>query len=133
MPETLTPEAIQETPLEKGNRISGEIIRAVTEFRNGFKCQKCGKCCREGVGVALWPHEFRRLQKLEKHLIRHITFINDWYALKMPCVFYNTRSKKCKIYDHRPIACRLYPLGVRNDATTRVSNNCTVIKSREGS
>jgi Fe-S-cluster containining protein len=26
------------------------------------------------------------------------------------CVFYNCANKKCKIYEERPIGCRLYPV-----------------------
>jgi hypothetical protein len=120
------------TDQEKAKELSDKIFKTVTDFKDSFQCQKCGKCCEEGSGVALWPHEFKRIQRLKKHIFRYITYLNNWHVLKMPCVFYNKRSHKCKIYDKRPIACRLYPLGITLDGSTRISSNCTAIK-KEGS
>jgi len=113
---------------EAAIEVNRKMETAIRDFRDGCKCQRCGKCCQEGVGVALWPHEFQRLKKLHKHMNRYVGFIGNWYALKMPCVFYNKWLKRCSIYKHRPIACRMYPLGIKADGTTRVSENCTAIK-----
>jgi Fe-S-cluster containining protein len=113
---------------EKAEEISEKIKKAVKDFRETFECQRCGKCCQEGLGVALWPHEYNRIKKLDKHILRHITFINNWYALKLPCVFYDKKKHKCKIYNQRPIACQMYPLGVLPDGNTRISRNCPAVK-----
>ncbi len=52
------------TDNEKAKEVSLKIEKAIKDFRAKFNCQRCGKCCQEGVGVALWPHEFTRLRKL---------------------------------------------------------------------
>jgi Fe-S-cluster containining protein len=109
---------------ERARETSEKIEKEFSEFKENFKCERCGNCCKEGVGVALWPHEFIRLQKIEKHLLRHIFFINNWRVLKLPCVFYNQKKRKCKIYGQRPIACRMYPLGISPNGSTRISPNC---------
>jgi Fe-S-cluster containining protein len=43
-------------------------------------------------------------------------------------VFYNKNRRKCRIYDQRPIACRMYPLGISPDASTKISQNCPGVK-----
>ncbi len=117
------------TDAERAAEVTEKIKNTVKDFKETFQCERCGKCCEEGVGVALWPHEFKKLQKLEKHILKHITFINDWRVLKLPCVFYNQKKHKCRIYDQRPIACRMYPLGISPDASTRISQNCPAAKT----
>ncbi len=115
------------TDTERAKEVNDNIARIVKDFQATFKCQRCGKCCKEGVGVALWPHEFYRLTKrIPKPVYSHIVMIGNWHALKLPCVFY--KKKKCRIYDNRPIACRMYPLGVSPDGKSRLSANCTSIK-----
>lgn len=118
-----------EDTLLTGKEVSDKIANAVKAFHADFKCLKCGICCESGVGVALWPHEFHRLKKLHAHIYRHIVMLGNWYALKLPCIFYNTKKKTCRIYDKRPIACKMYPLGVKPDGNTRVSLNCSSIKA----
>lgn len=112
------------TDQQIAKEISDRIVKVVTEFQAKFHCQKCGKCCESGVGVAMWPHEFHRLKKLDKHIYKHIVMIGNWYALRLPCVFYNSKKHRCKIYEKRPIACRMYPLGVSPDGSAKVSPNC---------
>jgi Fe-S-cluster containining protein len=115
---------IEKTPLEAAKEIADNIKNAVIEFRNNFSCKRCGKCCQNGVGVALWPYEFKRLKKLDKNIYKHITTIGNWYALKMPCAFYNVKKHKCSIYDKRPLACKMYPMGVTANNTIRYSDSC---------
>jgi len=113
---------------ERAKKTSDKIKKEVSDFKENFKCERCGKCCEEGVGVALWPHEFHRLKKLDKNIYKHITFINNWHALKLPCVFYNRKKHKCKIYDQRPIACRMFPLEIAADGSSKLSTNCVGVK-----
>jgi len=127
MPETLTQEKIQETAKEFNDR----IIKSIKEFQADFHCQQCGKCCQEGKGVALWEHEVKKYRRIEPHLLRYTFILNGWTCLKMPCVFYNARKEKCKIYKDRPISCSLYPLAVEVNGNIRVSQNCTAIKFRK--
>jgi len=126
--ETRTPEEIRKEDAEKAKEVSDKIAQEIKDFRDNFQCERCGKCCEEGVGIALWAHEFKRLKGLIKNIYPHITFINNWYVLKLPCVFHNAKKHKCKIYDQRPIACRMYPLGVSADASTKISQNCSAVK-----
>ncbi|MFA6307102.1 MAG: YkgJ family cysteine cluster protein [Patescibacteria group bacterium] len=121
-------EILEKADHQKAKEISDQIEKTIRDFRTSFQCQKCGKCCEEGVGVALWAHEFQALKKLDKHIYKHITTIGNWYALKLPCHFYNKRKHKCSIYDKRPIACRMYPLGIRPDASTKISEQCPATK-----
>jgi Fe-S-cluster containining protein len=118
----------EKTPLEAAKEISDGIEKSIKDFHSDFDCQRCGKCCQEGVGVALWPYEFKRLKGLDKDIYKHITTIGNWYALKLPCAFYNSKKHKCRIYNKRPLACRMYPMGVKADGSIKFSDSCTGLK-----
>ena len=87
-----------------------------------FRCvEDCGLCCNkleiplrdedveriEELGYSAWE-----LKKNKKAFYRGDKFIG--YALKKrpvdeSCIFLDPETKKCRIYYHRPLACRLYP------------------------
>jgi len=87
-----------------------------------FKClENCGKCC-ERLEIPLRDEDIARIEELgysawefvdyEKLFYRGDKFIG--YAIKKrpfdgACIFLDPETKKCRIYDHRPLACRLYP------------------------
>ena len=87
-----------------------------------FKClDECGKCCEE-LEIPLRDEDITRIEELgyntwefvdyEKLFYRGDKFLG--YAIrKRPfdgaCVFLDPETKRCRIYAHRPLACRLYP------------------------
>ncbi|NJE47058.1 YkgJ family cysteine cluster protein [Thermococcus sp. GR7] len=87
-----------------------------------FKCvENCGKCCYE-LEIPIRDEDIAQIEELgynawefvdyEKMFYRGDKFLS--YALKKRpfdggCVFLNPGTLKCKIYNHRPLACRLYP------------------------
>ncbi|WP_048058135.1 YkgJ family cysteine cluster protein [Pyrococcus yayanosii] len=86
-----------------------------------FKCvENCAKCCRE-LDIPLREGDIERIKALgyeedyfvdfTKMFYRGSRFLG--YSLKKrpfdgTCVFLDENGK-CKIYEHRPIACKLYP------------------------
>ncbi len=71
---------------------------------------KCSKCC-ENTEMQLSKHDIKRIEKLgykkeefsvEKDGIRILRNING------KCFF--LKNGKCKIYDSRPLGCKLYPI-----------------------
>ena len=87
-----------------------------------FKClENCGRCCYE-LEIPLRDEDVERIEELgynawefvdyEKMFYRGDRFLG--YALKKRpfdggCVFLDPETKRCRIYSHRPLACRLYP------------------------
>ena len=98
-----------------------------------FKCRHCGHCCTDVVCLPTpWdvirivretgedPHEF--LEFLDPDEISGVAkndptwlemngkrFIMALRRGKRGCYFLKKNSKKCSIYEARPILCRLYP------------------------
>lgn len=81
-------------------------------FEVKFKCIKCGVCC-VGTQMELLPEDVERLEALGYRLEDFAVFDGVVYRLKNVdghCVFYDPGTSTCKIYENRPIGCRLYPL-----------------------
>ena len=87
-----------------------------------FRCvEGCGRCC-ESLEIPLRDEDVEDIEELgystwefvdyEKLFYRGDKFLG--YGIKKnpvtdACVFLDPETKKCKIYPHRPLACRLYP------------------------
>ena len=94
-------------------------------------CDSCnGKCCKH-YAITLSAHDLARLSKtlnmhpkeftraVEAHKIDTKVFpavVNGKYmhiflAKKENgyCTFFSEETRKCRIYEHRPLACRAYP------------------------
>ena len=121
----------------KDNMVTTETIQNVDYFLKHFNCQRCGKCCTEGKGVALLSSEIRRLKEIipietgiswSQFKDEHTYTMNGWRLLKFPCALYI--DNKCSIYNNRPTACRLYPLGVTNKGNILKSFKCPVMNTK---
>ncbi|MDD4653238.1 MAG: YkgJ family cysteine cluster protein [Methanothrix sp.] len=92
--------------------------------KTGFRCQKCGECCRgEDNSVVVFPEEIRRIQKATGlHWLKAVAppeegewdregcfHTLEWRLLKEndACRFY--QDGRCSIYPVRPRLCRTYP------------------------
>lgn len=87
-----------------------------------FKCiENCGRCCYE-LEIPVRDEDITRIEELgyntwefvdyNKMFYRGDKFLS--YAIKKrpfdgACVFLDPETKRCRIYSHRPLACRLYP------------------------
>lgn len=81
-------------------------------FEVKFKCIKCGICCI-GTEMELLPEDIERITALGYKLEEFAVEKDGIYRLRNVdghCVFYDPATSTCKIYSHRPIGCRLYPL-----------------------
>ncbi|MEZ0344948.1 MAG: YkgJ family cysteine cluster protein [Infirmifilum sp.] len=72
----------------------------------------CGKCCRRAV-VPLLKSDLEKIEKAlgDPHL--YVEWIDGIPVLKRKnnaCIFLDPETGKCRIYEFRPLACRLYPL-----------------------
>ena len=72
----------------------------------------CAKCCY-GTKMPLTREDVNRIKKLGFKLKDFTCWRNNVLTLKNVngrCIFLDVETGKCKIYEHRPLGCRLYPL-----------------------
>ena len=78
----------------------------IKQFVSQDFCLSCLGCCRYNCNPSIWTPNLLgeekkalKLQKLE--LIAH----KEFYI----CCFLNPKDNRCRIYNQRPLECRLYP------------------------
>lgn len=78
-----------------------------------MECLECGNCCL-ATEMLLSKKDIDRLEKKgfkTKYFSRQN---NEGYIVlknrKGHCIFFDAEQKKCKIYEDRPLGCRLYPI-----------------------
>ena len=75
-------------------------------------CLTCGACCK-GTEMPLLREDVERLEELGLKRENFAVESEGFFRLRNVggyCVFYDTGSGRCKVYDARPLGCRLYPL-----------------------
>ncbi len=84
-----------------------------------FKCTGCGDCCTGAPGY-VWLKEFE-IQAIAAEMNLEVPTFVKLYVRKVgarrslveydngDCVFFDTKSRKCTIYDSRPEQCRTWP------------------------
>ena len=83
-----------------------------------FRCDRCGRCCREIPGIGLTKNDIERISDyLGASMEGMIVFEQDRPLLKSPCPFYKS-DVGCTIHVVKPLACFLYPLVFREKAET---------------
>ncbi|ACB40658.1 YkgJ family cysteine cluster protein [Pyrobaculum neutrophilum] len=81
-------------------------------FEVKFRCIKCGICCI-GTEMELLADDIARITSRGYKLEEFAEERDGVYRLKNVdghCVFYDPSTRSCRIYDIRPVGCRLYPL-----------------------
>ena len=102
-------------------------------LRDIFKCQKCGRCCRDRLnendrGVEITDKDIsviaqfiKQRPRRMKRMARHDK--DDRWLLPKPCPFYT--EEFCRVYPVRPVVCQNYPFltGIRNDYSAQLDGN----------
>ena len=95
-------------------------------YREGlrFKCTGCGNCCTGAPGYvwvnqaeikALAEHLAMGIEEFEKKYVRQIGIRRSLKELaNYDCVFFDNRTRKCRVYEHRPRQCRTWPFWKSN-------------------
>ena len=99
-------------------------------FEVKMNCLRCGRCCM-GTQMELLPEDIERLLNLGYKLEDFAYFDGVYWRLKNRdgyCVFFDKEKKSCKIYEYRPIGCRLYPLQLV-DNEVNIDRNCPAWRS----
>jgi uncharacterized protein len=82
----------------------------------GYICRRCSRCCQNKY-IQLDPYEVARLARARNEKISQFraawTINGEGTALRQKqdgtCVFLGPQG--CEVHPHRPLVCRLYPLG----------------------
>lgn len=76
-------------------------------------CKDCTSCCENGL-VYLFDEEVPIMKELDVPLvsIKGVNYIQRKNGGSCPMI--NGHNQGCKIYENRPLCCRLYPLDVFN-------------------
>ncbi len=106
------------------------MIRVVSnpaEAEVRFECTMCGECCL-GTSMELLADDLERITGLGYALNQFAARGSDgvWRLRNVDghCVFYDPNSKRCSIYESRPIGCRLYPLNYDDEEGAVVDKAC---------
>ena len=104
----------------------------VIKKKDGYECQKCGRCCREyRHDMQITKEDYEELLKFGldvSHIKRNITSngdkmfyeINEGGLLKIhwgavirfnggTCPYYDKETKLCSLHPHEPLICKMYP------------------------
>jgi Fe-S-cluster containining protein len=78
-----------------------------------MNCSRCGVCC-EKTEMMLSNADVRRLEEMGYDRGRFVRLDRHGF-IKLRnrrgfCVFYDVEGSLCKIYRHRPLGCRVYPV-----------------------
>ena len=77
-----------------------------------MRCSHCGVCCKK-TEMMLSNTDIERLERVGYNRQKFVRYDRHGFArLKNRqefCVFYDVEKRRCKIYEHRPLGCRIYP------------------------
>ena len=92
-----------------------------------MRCSKCGVCCTE-TEMLLSQKDIERLEKrgfkqsyfvkISKHGYAQLKNRGDY------CIFYDSKNRKCCVYQDRPRGCRVYPVIVDEDTGIILDSIC---------
>jgi Fe-S-cluster containining protein len=117
--------------MQEQNRLFGFPIECLAGIIRecGFLCRCCGNCCTRCVNghVFLLDHDVRLIRSIDPDAVEPApgpefcddsgTFYVSGFALRSngdtagTCWF--LENSRCRIYEHRPSACRIYPFMLR--------------------
>ena len=115
------PKSAQQTVFKKMDKIENKKWNWYKEGLH-FQCAGCGGCCTGAPGyVWLTPEEEKQiadflnisLDEFEKTYTRMVyglrRSLKEIPQSNYDCVFFNSETKRCSIYDVRPAQCRTWP------------------------
>ncbi|MHA1650457.1 MAG: YkgJ family cysteine cluster protein [Candidatus Helarchaeota archaeon] len=92
-------------------------------------CLLCAKCCAQ-TEMLLSNEDIKRITSHIHQPRQKFSYIRDGYVFlkneNRYCVFLDLETKKCSIYEIRPVGCRFYPI-IYNPYTKRcvIDRDCS--------
>jgi len=82
------------------------------EADNRIKCLQCGACCAHLGSPPIMPDETEKLPPELRDTVHAFLDADGWRSESYkPCYFWNSETRKCRIYEHRPAICREFEPG----------------------
>ena len=97
-----------------------EILNLSTDFSKKGKCKNCIACCTPDVLITKEEYDLLK-SKLSLEMISDIRVTLN-KTINLYCPFADLKNKKCKIYNKRPFACRLYHCNKKKIHRNIISN-----------
>ncbi|MGB9135282.1 MAG: YkgJ family cysteine cluster protein [Candidatus Bathyarchaeia archaeon] len=104
-----------------------------------MRCSRCGICCEE-TEMLLSNAEIERLERMGYKRQRFARYDKQGFARLRNhhgfCVFYDVAERRCEIYKHRPLGCRIYPIifseqeGIVVDDLCPMKNTVSIMELR---
>jgi len=96
------------------------ITQVTRESRFSYLCNQCGRCCRDKV-ITISPYDLIRIARAAG--LSTAEAIGRYTLRRGSLLLFNQDGKcaalegvACTIHNGRPLACRLYPLGLEHDS-----------------
>ncbi len=112
------------------------IPATVQEILTSSECRRCGKCCipnplnPSSPGIEAFKEELEEIAnylqmpfeslkektavgKYVLHPFKGNLAFTRWMPL--PCPFYDSENKECRVHSVRPVVCRIYPIILTGD------------------
>ncbi len=111
----------QDTPIPKAIAATALAVRRSGLERSSpfsYQCHACQRCCQDKL-IRVNPYEVLQLARacaidtttfLQRYVDRETSFLRQ--TPQGNCVFLDPQ-RACTVHAHRPLVCRLYPLGRR--------------------
>lgn len=78
-----------------------------------MRCSHCGICCAD-TEMLLSEEDIGLLERASHKREEFTRYDRQGFAmlrnLRGYCVFYDVEANRCKVYKHRPLGCRIYPV-----------------------
>jgi len=82
--------------------------------------------------MILTPSDIKRIESLGYKREYFIVYKDGFYRLRNVdnhCVFLNIERGKCKIYEYRPLGCKIYPVIYVEGIGITLDNECPAINT----
>ena len=108
------------------------VSSKVDELLRKSHCRRCGRCCLPNPvypshpGVEVFEDELKLMKKnfhVSNRCLRKRTHVGRQWAnpvrpsevattifMTLPCMFYDSTKKQCRVYRVRPRVCKIYPI-----------------------
>lgn len=103
-----------------------------------FNCQECGHCCEREVAVYLSDIERWSKDGTIYQVFPNLTLPDESVQSSLrlertdgKCRMFDIEGKRCRIYDHRPLSCRAFPLSHDGTGFLLGDNKCPGLNKGE--
>ncbi len=105
--------------------VIGEESRGIIK-KLGEYCTGCGWCCSQTSKIVVTKGDADRVSHALKGKIDDMFAFDgtDWMIKQAhPCQWWNSKNGRCKIYNIRPLVCRMWPMAVNEIGQKMVHSN----------